>query len=67
MSKEIPTTKMGNVQMVDDMNVGSTIDGNGLEEEVDSPGIATYELVDPPSASYVIKKGTDMQTVHTMT
>ena len=41
------------------MNAGTTIDDKGLEEEVDSSGIATYELVDPPNASFAIKKGTD--------
>ena len=51
----------------DDMSAGTTIDDKGLEEEVDSPGIATYELIDPPSVSYVIKKGTDTQTVPTRT
>ena len=44
---------------VDDMSSGTTIDDKGLEEEVDSLGIKTYELVDPPSVSYVINKGTD--------
>ena len=49
------------------MNAGTTIDDKGLEEEVDSSGIATYALVDPPSASSTIKKGIDVQTVRTMT
>ena len=40
------------------------IDDKGLEE-VDSSGIATYKLVDHPSASSGIKKGTDAQTVCT--
>ena len=51
----------------DDMSAGTTTDARVMEEEVDSPGIATYELVDPHNASYVIKKGTDTQTVHTRT
>ena len=57
---------MGNRPTADDMTVGMTIDDKGLEE-VDSSGIATYELVDHPSASSAIKKGTDAQTVRTRT
>ena len=53
--------------MANDMSAGTTIDEKGLEEEVYSSGISTNELVDPHSASYVIKKGTDTQTVHTRT
>ena len=49
----------------DNMNAGTTIDNKGSEKEVDSSGITTYELVDPPSASSAIKKGTDAQTVRT--
>ena len=51
----------------DDMSVDTTIDDKGLEEEVDSLGIATYDHVDLPSASSTIKKGTDAQTVRTRT
>ena len=67
MSKEIQTTRMGKEPMADDMNAGTTINDKGLEEEVDSSGIMTYELVDPPNASFTIMKGTDVQTVHTRT
>ena len=67
MSKIIPMTRTSHDTKANDMSAGTTIDDKGLEEEVDSPGIATYELVDPPSASYVIKKGTDTPTVHTRT
>ena len=59
MSKIIPMTRMGNDMKDDDMSASMTINDKGLEEEVDSPGIETYELIDPPSVSYVIKKGTD--------
>ena len=65
MSKIIPMTRTGNDTKADDMSAGTTIDNKGLEEEVDSSGIVTYELVDPPSASSAIKKGTDVQTVRT--
>ena len=49
------------------MNACTTIDDKGLEEEVDSSGIATYGRIDLPSALYVINKGTDTPTVHTRT
>ena len=58
-------TRTGNDTKADDMSTGTTIDDNGLEEEVDSSGIATYDCVNLPSALYVIKKGTDTLTVHT--
>ena len=58
---------MGKEPKADDMNVGMTIDDKGLEEEVDSSRIVTYELVDPPSASSAIKKGTNAQTARTRT
>ena len=67
MSKIIPMTRMGKDTKADDMSVGTTIDDKGLEEEVDSSGIATYDRVDLPSASSAIKKGTDVQTVRTRT
>ena len=57
---------MGNKPTVDDMTVGMTIDDKGLEE-VDSLGIETYALVDPASASFAIKRGTNAQTVRTRT
>ena len=66
MSKVIQTIRMGNKLMADDMNVGMKIDDKGLEE-VDSLGIETYALVDPTSASFAIKKDTDVQTVRTRT
>ena len=66
MSKAIQTIKMGNKLTADDTNVGMTIDNKGLEE-VDSLGIETYTLVDPASASFAIKRGTDVQIVRTRT
>ena len=67
MNKIILMIRTGKELKADDMNAGTTIDNKGLEEEVDSSGITTYELVDPPSASSAIKKGTDVQTVRTRT
>ena len=67
MSKIILMTRTGNDTKADDMSAGTTIDDKGLEEEVDSSGIATYDHVDLPSASSAIKKDTDVQTVHTRT
>ena len=60
-------TRTGKGMTADDMSAGTTIDDKGLEEEVDSSGIVTYDRVDLPSALYVIKKGTDTSTVHTRT
>ena len=57
---------MGNKPMADDMNIDMIIDDKGLEE-VDSLGIDTYALVDPASASFSIKRGTDAQTIRTRT
>ena len=65
MSKIILMIRMGNDTKADDMSAGTTIDDKGLEEEVDSSGITTYDRVDLPSASSAIKKGTDAQTVRT--
>ena len=59
MSKIIPMTRTGNDTKADDMSAGMTIDNKGLEEEVDSSRIATYDRIDLPSASSAIKKGTD--------
>ena len=59
MSKTIQTTRMGKDTKADDMSASTTIDDKGLEEEVDSSGITTYDRVDLPSASSAIKKGTD--------
>ena len=67
MNKIIPMTRAGKDTKADDMSAGTTIDDKGLEEEVDSSGIATYDCIDLPSALYVIKKGTDTSTVHTRT
>ena len=53
--------------MTGSMNIGTTIDNKGLEEEVDSSGIATYDHVGPHSASSATKKVTDAQTVRTKT
>ena len=51
----------------DNMSAGTIIDAKVTEEEADSLGIATYDRVDPPSASYVTNKVTGMHTVHTRT
>ena len=67
MSKIIPMTRTGNDTKADDMSAGTTIDDKGLEEEVDSSGIATYDHVTLTSALYVIKKGTGTPTIHTRT
>ena len=67
MRKIILMTRTGNDMKADDMSTGTTIDGKGTEDEGDSSGIVTYDRVNPPSALYVIKKGTDTQTVHTRT
>ena len=67
MNKIILMTRTGKELKADDMNAGTTIDDKGLEEEVDSSGIATYDRVDLPSASSAIKKGTNAQTVRTST
>ena len=60
-------TRTGKDTKADDMSAGMTIDAKGTEDEGDSSGIVTYDRVDPPSALYVIKKGTNTQTVHTRT
>ena len=67
MRKIILTTRTGNDTKVNDMSIGMTIDDKGLEEEVDSSGIATSDHVDLASASSAIKKDTDVQTVLTRT
>ena len=51
----------------DDTSAGMKTDVRVMEEEVDSLGIATYEHVDPPSASHATKKVTGTQTIHTKT
>ena len=60
-------TRTGNDMKADGMSTGTTIDDKGLEEEVYSLGIVTYDRVDLTSALYVIKKGTDTPTVYTRT
>ena len=67
MSKIILMTRMGNDTKADNMSADTTIDDKGLEEEVYSSRIATYDCVDLPSASSTINKGTDAQTVYTRT
>ena len=67
MRKIIPMTRTGNDTKADDMSADTTIDAKAMEEEVDSLGIATYDRVNPPSASHVTKKVTSTQTVHTRT
>ena len=52
---------------VDNRSVGTTIDLQATEEEVDSWGIATTDHVDPSSALHVIKRDIGMQTVHIKT
>ena len=59
------TIRMDKDMTTDDMSAGTTIDTKVMEEEVDSLGIATYDRIVLSSASYVTKKVTDMQTVHT--
>ena len=53
--------------MVDDMSTGSKIDVQDMEEEVDSLGIETTDQADLSSASHVIKRDIDTQTVHIRT
>ena len=49
---------------VDDTSVGTTIDMEALEEEVDSLGIAATDRINPSSALHVIRRDIGMQTVH---
>ena len=60
-------TRMGKDTKADDMSASTTIDNKGLEEEVDSSGIATTDHIDLASASSAIKKDTDVQTMLTRT
>ena len=65
MSKKIQEMiRMDKDTTVDDMSTGTTIDAKDMEEEVDSLGIETTDHVTPSSASHVIKRDIDMQTVH---
>ena len=50
---------------VKDRSSGMTIDVEAMEVEVDSLGIETTNHIDPSNVSPVIRKDTDMQTVHT--
>ena len=52
-------TGTGKDTKADDMSTGTTIDDTGLEEEVNSLGIATYDHVNLPSDYFSIKKGAD--------
>ena len=52
---------------VEDTSVGMTIDVEAMEVEVDSLGIETTDHVDPSNVLHVIRRDTDMQTVHTRT
>ena len=67
MSKIILMTRMGNDMKADDMSTSTTIADKGLEDEVDSSGIATFDHVDLASASSAIRKDTDVQTILTRT
>ena len=68
MSKSIKKTlRTDKDTMTDNMSASTTIDAKVTEEEVASLGIATYDRVDPPSASHATKKVTGTQTVHTRT
>ena len=44
-----------------------TIDVKAMEVEINSLGIETADHVDPSNVSHVIRRDTDMQTVHTRT
>ena len=46
------------------MSVGSTIDVEDMEVEVDSLGITTTDHPAPSNVSRATKKDIDMQTVH---
>ena len=53
--------------MVIDMSVGSITNVEDIEVEVDSLGIVTTDHIGPSNVSHVIRRETDMQTVHTRT
>ena len=61
MNKIIKGTK------VVDMSIGSTINVEDMEVEVDSLGITTIDHVGPSNVLRAIKKVIDMQTAHTRT
>ena len=44
-----------------------TIDVEAMEVKVDSLGIETTDHIDPSNVLHVIRRDTDMQTVHTRT
>ena len=52
---------------VEDTSAGMTTDVEAIEVDVDSLGIETPEHVDPSNVLHVIRRDTDMQTVHTRT
>ena len=52
---------------VKDTSIDMKIDVEAMEVEVDSLGIETTDHVDPSNVSHVIRRDTDMQTVHTRT
>ena len=49
------------------MSVGMEIVVEAMEVEVDSLGIETTNHIDPSNVLHVIRRDTDMQTVHTRT
>ena len=53
--------------MVDDMSTGMTIDVEAMEVKVDSLGIKTTDHINPSNVLHVIRRDTNMQTVHTRT
>ena len=52
---------------VEDTSAGMTINMEAMEVKVNSLGIETTDHVDPSNVSHVIRRDTDMQTVHTRT
>ena len=50
---------------VEDTSANMTTNVEAMEVEVDSLGINTTDHVDPSNVSHVIRRDTDMQTVHT--
>ena len=52
---------------VEDTSASTTISVDAMEVEVDSLENKTIDHVDPSNVSHVIRRDTDMQTVHTRT
>ena len=52
---------------INDTSIGTTINMQAMEEEVDSLGIMTTDRVNPPNALHVIKRDISMQIVHIKT